>query len=142
MDELADGRRVIDLRARFAARFGEDLAERLEAAIEYHVARYPMPLDRGSVPFRFVLVWRIGFGCLLDPAYRRAHGVAAPWADLAEWIRAEADLASYDGTPDLAGRALGSFDFVFGPVTEEEYEVGLEAAYAYRLASEPVAGEA
>ena len=97
---------------------------------------------RGSDAFRFALVWAIGFECLLDPAFRREHGITAPWADLAAWIRIEADLASYDGTMDLAGRGVGSFDAILGPHTDSDDAAGLDAAYEWLVATMPVAGSA
>lgn len=131
-----------NLRERFVARFGLDLAETIERGIEDHAKKYPMVLDRGSDPFRFVLVWAVGFECLVDPAFRREHGITVPWADLAAWIRAEADLASYDGTMDLAGRGFGSFDAILGPHTESDEAAGLDAAHDWLLATMPVGGRA
>lgn len=131
-----------ELRERFVARFGSGLAETIERAIEDHAKKYPLVLDRGSDPFRFALVWAVGFECLVNPAFRREHGITTPWADLAVWIRAEADLASYDGTMDLAGRGFGSFDAILGPRTESDEAVGLDAAYDWLLATMPVAGNA
>jgi hypothetical protein len=131
-----------DLRARFAARFGSDLAETIEHVAEHHTKVLPAPLERGSDPFQFCLVWTIGFECLTRPAFRQEHGITAAWADLSAWIRDEADLASYDGTMDLAGRGFGLFDAILGPHTKADVEVGLEAAYDWLLASMPVADTA
>jgi hypothetical protein len=131
-----------DLRARFVARFGPDLAEMIERVAEHHTKVLPAPLDQGSDPFRFALVWAIGFECLTRPAFRREHGITAPWADLSAWIRDEADLASYDGTMDLAGRGFGLFDAILGPHNADDVEAALEAAYDWLLASMPVADTA
>ena len=132
-----------DLRARFVEHFGSDLAETIERAIEDHTKVYPLVLDRGSDAFRFALVWAIGFECLLDPAFRREHGITAPWVDLAAWIRDEADLASYyDGTMDFAGRGFGSFDAILGPHTDSDEAAGLDAAYEWLVVTMPVAGSA
>ena len=133
---------MTDLRARFAVRFGEDLAKRLEAGIEHHVGRYPLPLDRGSKRSSSSWSGRWASAAFWSPRTALPHSVTASWADLVEWLRDEAELGSMDGTMDLAGRAEGRFDLILGPCSEAEYEAGLEAAYAYRLASEPVAGEA
>ena len=131
-----------DLRARFAARFGTDLAEKIERAAEHHTKVLPAPLSQGSDPFRFALVWAIGFECLTRPAFRREHGITAPWADLSAWIRDEADLASYDGTMDLAGRGFGLFDAILGPHNADDVESGLDAAEAWLLATGPVGARA
>lgn len=130
---------MTDLRNRFVARFGDDLAETIEAVVEHHTKVIPAVLERGSDPFQFALVWAIGFECLTRPEFRWEHGVTAPWADLLTWICDEADLASFDGTMDLSGRGRGLFDAILGPHTKADVEVGLEAAEAWLLASMPVA---
>jgi hypothetical protein len=131
-----------DLRDRFAARFGTDLAETIERAAEHHTKVLPAPLERGSDPFRFALVWAIGFECLTRPAFRLEHGITAPWAELQGWIREEADLGAYDGTMDLAGRGMGFFDAILGRRSEADVEGGLEAAEDWLLASMPVGATA
>ena len=60
-----EGSRVDDgcmseLRDRFAAGFGTDLAETIERAAEHHTKVLLPPLEQGSDPFRFALVWAIG----------------------------------------------------------------------------------
>lgn len=133
---------MTDLRTRFVARFGEDLAETIERVAEHHTKVLPAPLERGSDPFRFALVWAIGFECLSRPEFRLEHGITAPWADLVGWIHDEADLASFDGTMDLSGRGRGLFDLVLGPHTEADVEAGIAAAEAWLLASLPVGATA
>lgn len=114
----------------------------MERVAEHHTKVLPAPLDRGSDPFRFALVWTIGFECLTRPTFRQEHGITATWADLAVWIRDEADLGSYDGTMDLAGRCLGFFDAILGPHNADDVEAGLGAAYDWLLASSSIAGTA
>jgi hypothetical protein len=133
---------MTDLRARFVERFGADLAERIERGIDVHAAEYPIALDRGSDPFRFSLVWAVGFECLNRPEFRREHGITAPWADLAAWIRSEADLASFDGTMDAAGHASGFFRDVLETPTPDEAVAGAAATFDWLLASAPVVGRA
>ena len=133
---------MTDLRSRFAARFGEDLADTIERVAEHHTKVLPAPLERGSDPFRFALVWAIGFECLTRPEFRLEHGITAPWADLLTWICDEADLASFDGTMDLSGRGRGLFDLILGPHTEGDVDAGLEAAEAWLIAAMPVATSA
>jgi hypothetical protein len=130
-----------DLRARFVAHFGPDLAETIEHVTEHHAKVLPAPLDHGSNSFRFALVWTIGFECLTRPAFRQEHGITAAWAELSAWIRDEADLTSFDGTMDLAGRGRGLFDAILGPRSEDDVKAGLDAAYDW-LASAAVAGTA
>jgi len=127
-----------DLRDRFIARFGAALADTIERVAEHHTMVIPGVLDRGSDPFRFTLVWAIGFECLSRPEFRVEHGIMAPWADLSAWIGEEADLRSFDGTMDLGARGRGLFDFALGPRTEADVAAGLEAADAWLLASIPM----
>jgi len=135
-------RAMTDLRARFVSRFGEDLADTIERVAEHHTKVIPAPLERGSDPFRFALVWAIGFECLTRPEYRLEHGIRAPWAELLTWICDEADLASFDGTMDLSGRGRGLFDAILGPHTDADYEAGVDAADAWVLASMPLTANA
>ena len=130
---------MTDLRSRFVARFGADLAETIEQVAEHHTQVIPAVLERGSDPFRFALVWAIGFECLTRPEFRLEHGITTPWADLLGWICDEAGIASFDGTMDLSGRGRGLFDAILGPHTEDDVASGLEAAEAWLLASMPVA---
>ena len=133
---------MTDLRARFVGCFGEDLAETIERVAAHHTKVLPAPLERGSDPFRFAIVWAIGFECLTRPEFRREHGVTAPWAELVGWIHDEADLASFDGTMDLSGRGRGLFDLILGPHIDADVEVGLEAAEAWLLATVPAGARA
>jgi hypothetical protein len=129
---------VTDLRARFIATFGLDLTETIEAVAEHHTKVMLAVLDRGSDPFRFAIVWAIGFACLTRPGFRLEHGVTAPWADLLGWICDEAGLASFDGTMDLSGRGRGLFDAILGRHNEDDVEAGLRAAEAWLIATAPV----
>ena len=133
---------MTDLRARFVSRFGAGLAETVEAVAEHHTKVIPAVMDRGSDPFRFALVWAIGFECLTRPEFRLEHGIATPWADLLTWICDEADLSSFDGTMDLSGRGRGLFDAILGPHTDADVEAGLAAAEDWLLASLPVVASA
>ena len=133
---------VNELRARFVERFGSDLAQTIERAIDLHAAEYPLALERGSDPFRFALIWAVGFECLTRPQFRREHGITTPWADLAAWIRKEADFASFDGTMDRAGHASGFFRDVIDTLTLAEWVAGAEATIDWLVATAPVSGRA
>lgn len=124
-----------DLRSRFVARFGPDLATSIETAVEHHIKAIPGQIERGSDDFRWALVWAIGFECLTRPEFRREHGVTAPWADLCGWLADEADLAAYDGTMDWSGRGAGRFDLILGRRTEADEAAGWEAADAWLLST-------
>jgi hypothetical protein len=126
---------VDDLRSRFAARFGEALAVSLEEAVDAHVAKLAFVVERGSSPFRFTLVWAVGLECLSRAQFREEHGVTAAWSDLCIWIRQHADLASFDGTFDWAGRAIGQFDDILGASDDVDLDRGRVAANAWVLAT-------
>lgn len=127
-----------DLRERFVARFGGDLAESIETAVEHHIKAISGQVDRGSDSFRWALVWAVGFECLTRPDFRREHGVTVPWADLCGWIADEADLAAYDGTMDWGGRGAGRFDLILGRRTEADEDAGWEAADSWLLSTMPI----
>jgi hypothetical protein len=132
---------VTDLRTRFVARFGDDLAETIVAVAEHHTKVIPAARPRlGRV--RFAMVWSVSFECLTRPEFRLEHGITTPWADLLTWICDEANLDSFDGTMDLSGRGRGLFDAVLGPHTEADVEAGLAAAEDWLIASIPVATRA
>ena len=124
-----------DLRSRFAARFGEALAVSLEDAVDAHVAKLGLVIERGSSPFRFTLVWAIGLECLSRPQFRDEHDVTASRSDLRIWFREHADLASFDGTFDWAGRAVGEFDDILGASDAVDLDRGRVAASAWVLAT-------
>lgn len=132
-----DDDRVSDLRDQFVADFGVLFAGSIEAAIERHVPELKVQLERGSDPFRFVLVWAVGLECLSRPEFRAEHGITVPWAVLRDWIRDADLLAGYDGTFDFGGRAVGLFDEMLGTAGEDDLAAG--AAEAWRLATMPAA---
>jgi hypothetical protein len=59
----------------------------------------PAVLNHGSDPFRFALVWAIGFECLSRPDFRAEQSVAAAWTDLSAWIRDEAPTSPPSTAP-------------------------------------------
>ncbi|MBI3748061.1 MAG: hypothetical protein HY262_04335 [Chloroflexi bacterium] len=130
-----------DLRDRFVAAFGEHLAISIEAAIERHFPALKVPLERGSDPFRFALIWAVGLECLSNPAFRVEHGVVASWEFLRDWLRDADLLAGYDGTFDSAGQASGFFRDVLEPPTLDEWSAGVDATVGWLLATAPIAGQ-
>ena len=123
------------IRARFVEVFGEHLAISIEAAIERHVPALKVPLERGSDPFRFALVWAVGLGCLSDPGFRAEHGVIVPWEMLRDWIRDADLLAGYDGTFDFGGHSVGLFEGILDKATAADLEQGRGAADRWLLAT-------
>lgn len=124
-----------DLRDGFVAAFGEHLAISVEAAIERHVPALKVPLEQGTDPFRFALVWAVGLECLSNPAFRAEHGIVVPWETLRDWL-CEADLlAGFDGTFDFSSLAVGRYEGILDLPTESDIEKGTAATYQWLLAS-------
>jgi len=94
----------------FVARWGEDAALALEAAAEEH-ANGINDGDRGSDPFKWVLIIVIGYQCAEIPMYRSHHGITTPaWDELHEWMVEEADLGTHEGDVDYLSLAAGKYE--------------------------------
>jgi hypothetical protein len=126
----------VTTRDKYASRFGEAEAVAIEAAAAEHArpdeivdmldvlgslavsdtAPGDYKSNRGSDPFKWALMMTISYECVSKESYREHHGIEAPWADIREWIIAEADMRSFDGVWDPMAKANGMFDFIFEPV--------------------------
>lgn len=103
------------LREAFAAHFGEDVAEAIEAASMTHqmsprgdVQGPHIDDNYGSEPFRYHLLMCIGWHCLT--MFRESHGIRASEADLRDWIVANAELEKHDGdVPDYLSLQTGAY---------------------------------
>lgn len=102
------------VRARFVQQFGEADAVAIEEAAVYHADASDWLSDdereRGSDPFVWALAIAIGFECMSHEDYRAYHGITAPWADLAMWIRDHAGLADHDGGIDTMAALGGLYE--------------------------------
>lgn len=105
-----------ELREKFVALWGEDQARILEECCDMHVGQRAgdpivimvsmmlgdMPGDhvndnRGSDPFRYVILAVLGYECVTKPEYAAHHGITVDAWDFVNWVLTEADLDSFDG---------------------------------------------
>lgn len=93
----------------FVLRFGEDQADRLQAAAESH--KNGIHDETGSDPFRWAVVIALGFECASK--YRDSHGITFPWSDFDAWLKEPAQrawLARHDGDSDYLSLFAGTYD--------------------------------
>lgn len=115
-----------ELREKFVRVFGEDNASKLEAACEMHItqkATDPIVLlvqmlmsdtaedhrndNRGSDPFRYVVLAVLGYECVSRDEYRIHHGLTLDPMEFLNWVITQADLDSFDGDqPDHLRMAI------------------------------------
>jgi len=104
----------------FVQRFGEAEAVALETAALKH-ADDDLHANRGSDPFKWTISIVIGYQCAEVDGYRQHHGITAPWAEIQEWIRDEAQLASHDGDVDYLALFIGKYDGYLGSPDEARW---------------------
>lgn len=101
---------MVSVREKYVAEFGEESAAALEAAAEDH-ANGPNSENRGSDPFKWVLLICIGYQCAEVDRYRESHGIASPdWETLRQWIIDHGELASHDGDCDYLSLMCGKYN--------------------------------
>lgn len=99
----------MSIRDSFVARFGEDQAAAIEAAADEH-ANGINDSNKGSDPFKWAVSLVIGYECASKDRYRKYHGITAPWDEVHDWIKTDADLASHDGDVDYLALVCGSYN--------------------------------
>jgi hypothetical protein len=99
----------MSVREKFVARFSESEALAIEAAADEH-GNGINDQRRGSDPFKWALLIAIGYECASRESFREHHKITAPWDDLRQWMRDEADLASHDGDCDYLSLLCGAYD--------------------------------
>lgn len=107
----------MSVRDSFVARFGEDQAARFEDAANGHVGdllAIQIGDERGSDPFKWVLLQVISFQCAEVESYRRHHSITAPWEEVKAWIKSEAKLGQHDGAYDAVGLMSGCYSEFLG----------------------------
>lgn len=93
----------------FADRFGtEQTTKVVDAANEHRNGVNDRNL--GSDPFKWALLICIGYECLSKDEYREHHGITAPWDEIRQWIKDEADLTNHDGDCDYICLFAGGYD--------------------------------
>ena len=69
--------------------------------------------NRGSDPFKWVLLVAIGFECMSVDSFREFHGITLPFDEVKDWIRNFAELGSHDGDCDYLSLFSGEYkDFI------------------------------
>ena len=95
------------VKASFVARFGEAEARRLEVAAEKH--NNDVHNNKGTDPFKWVLLICIGYECFTKDRYREYHGILTPSDDIKRWARDHAELDSHDGDCDYLSIFCGTY---------------------------------
>jgi len=103
----------MSIRSAFVARFGEEQAQSFELAANQHVASE----NKGGDPFKWTLLVCIGWQCAEIAEYRQHHGITVPYQDLADWIKAHANLGTHDGDCDLIAAMAGKYGDLMRPAT-------------------------
>lgn len=96
-------------RDRFVEQFGEDEALKLEAAANEH-RDGANDKNRGSDPFKWVLLICIGYDCMAVPSFRKHHNITTSWKELRQWIINNAELGSHDGDYDGLSALSGAYN--------------------------------
>lgn len=118
-------------RESFVRWFGEDNAQAVEQAAEYHLnpmsivstlpedVRSTLPEipnvhgddDRGSDEFRYLFLCCIGYACFTDDGYRDFHGLTVKEQAVKDWCIDQDLVRSHDGAwPDYLGLLCGVYD--------------------------------
>lgn len=97
------------IRDKFAERFGEDQTRAIESACDSHEDAH-LEHDRGSDPFKYVLLIVISFQCVEKESYRDYHGITIPFRDFKKWVKENGELDSYVGGIDWLALVTGAYD--------------------------------
>lgn len=96
------------VRNSFVANFGEENALAFEAAAEAHDnGLHP---NRGSDPFKWVLMLVLSYECASKPLFAFHHGITAEWELVDAWIEAKAEMGEYDGDVDFLAFLTGTYN--------------------------------
>ena len=98
----------MSVRESFVERFGEEQASLIEGAVESHSNMIPWPQDKGSDPFKWVVLRAIGFECVTQ--YKEAHGITVDEGELRDWCLNEGNLSSHDGDFDFLAAFAGIYE--------------------------------
>ena len=95
-------------RQKFVEVFGEEQAQRIEAAAKEH--ENGVHDNKGSDPFKWALLICIGYQCISSTQYREYHGIKLSWKRVKKWIKENADLGSHDGDCDYLALFAGKYN--------------------------------
>lgn len=109
------------IRQSFVAQFGEDDAQKIEAAANVHLSVDLGGVhdddDRGSSEFRYLFLTAIGHDCVTR--FREDHGIEATTEDMREWALEHGRLGEHEGSPpDYLALLAGAYQSWL-PVSEE-----------------------
>jgi hypothetical protein len=90
----------LSVRASFVEHFGKEQARALERACNSHLDLMGCNINRGSDPFKYVIIVVIGFSCVEEEEYRKKHGIIISFDEFKEWVKRHGNLASHDGDWD------------------------------------------
>ncbi len=98
------------IRTKFVKDFNEDLAEKLEAAAEKH-SNGVNNKNKGSDPFKWVLLICIGYQCFEVKSYRKHHDITeASFTKISNWIKKNGKLDTHDGDCDYLSLFCGKYE--------------------------------
>lgn len=99
----------MSIRKAFEERFGADQAEAIyTAAIEH--SNGINNKNKGSDPFKWALCIALGYQCMEVEEYREYHGITAPWKEVKQWIKDNAELSTHDGSFDYLAALAGVYN--------------------------------
>jgi len=102
----------MSVRNSYVERFGEQQAAALEdAAVEHNNDVHP---NKGSDPFKWVVLICIGYECVEKPDFAKHHGITVPWADFKSWAIANGELKTHDGDCDYIALFVGKYNEFVG----------------------------
>lgn len=98
------------IRTKFVEDFGEEFALKLEVAAEQH-SNGINSKDKGSDPFKWVLLICIGSQCFEVEEYRIFHELPQKpsFTTLKRWIRKNANLKTHNGDCDYLALISGAY---------------------------------
>lgn len=89
------------IRQSFVDQFGEDDAQKIEAAANVHLGVDVPGVhdgdDRGTSEFRYLFLGAIGWECV--SRFREDHGIEATTEDMRKWALEHGQLGEHEGTP-------------------------------------------
>lgn len=103
----------MSIRDAFIGKFGIGQTKAIEKAANEHGDG-----DRGTDPFKWTLIFAIGYECVTKEGYRKYHGITVDVLDFENWVRENGDLDSHDGNVDAMSALCGAYDKYLKPVAK------------------------